>query len=87
MRSAYDLRPPDHQRAPVARPRPNASYLGYLIFLITLQRAYIAGVRRKPACQRKRRATPKSLLLLRLVPRLDRDHGPEDLQEPEADEE
>ena len=59
----------------------------FLLFLITLQHAYIAGVRREPACQRKRRATPTSLLLLRLVSSFHSDHRPEDLQEPEADEE
>ena len=57
-----------------------------LLFLITL-RPPEGRVRRRRSDNATPRATIKSLLLLRLVPSFDRDHGPEDLEQPEADEE
>ena len=72
---------PRRERAP---PIPTTNIL--ISILITLWSS-AGGVRRDPPARESERATPTSLLLLRLVPRLDRDHRPEDLQEPEADEE
>ena len=85
-----DLRSPDHDdnRAPVetySNPR-SLVLVVLLLFLITL-RPPAGRVLRRRSDNATQRATPKSLLLLRLVPSFDRDHRPEDLEQAEADEE
>ena len=72
---------PRRERAP---PIPTTNIL--ISILITLWSS-AGGVRRDPPARESERATPTSLLLLRLVPSFDRDHGPEDLEQAEADEE